>query len=310
MTARYHTKVIRVRAEDSPNVQLGLQEVALGLAPSHRVLVPGVLTYEEYLTRRKTWDAIRQMIGLDGLFYKGAQVLLFPPDWLDVSERIANGLSGRKREAKGIGVDPAEGGDSTCAAVVDEFGLIELNSWKTPDTSVIRGNIAALAKRYGVPDNRICFDRGGGGKQIADEMRAIGMKGVRTISFGEEPSLEIRRGLHQISDRREVQEAKGAYLNRRAQMYYELRLLIDPNQESKGWGISSKEVELRRQLSPMPLLYTPEGKVKMLPKDDPSGKGRPTLKKLIGCSPDEADAVVLAVHAMLHKGTKVKAGAV
>lgn len=307
----YYRKIIRIRAEDSPNVQLGLAQQAMGLAPTGNELLPGVLSWHEYQKRRATWDPVRQCIGLDGLFWKGSQVLLFPPLWLDNSERLYQSLGVRKREAKGLGVDPAEGGDSTTIAVVDEIGLLELMAWKTPDTSVIRGNIAATMKRYNLRPDQVCIDRGGGGKQIADEMRAAGHKGIRTIAFGEAVSLEIKRGLHQIVERKEVKEEQYAYLNRRAQMYFEARQLIDPNSERKGWAISPLEKELRRQLSVMPLLYDSEGRVKMLPKNKTNPNDtRQTLVSLLGCSPDEADAMVLAIHAMLHKGTRTAAGAI
>ena len=49
----------------------------------------------------------------------------------------------------------------------------------------------------------------------------------------------------------------------------------------------------------------------MLPKHrrDPNDKTQ-TLTDLIGHSPDELDSLMLATHAMLHKGTKSSAGAV
>jgi hypothetical protein len=65
-------KVIHIAAEESPNVAFALAEIAGGKKPSHTVVVPGLLTYEEYRKRRETWDIVRQTISLDGKFYQGA----------------------------------------------------------------------------------------------------------------------------------------------------------------------------------------------------------------------------------------------
>src|SRR3972149_2557666 len=80
-----------------------------------------------------------ECIGLDAEFYEGAEVLLFPPEWLNLAENRADAIEKMQRQAKAIGIDPAEGGDQTAIAVVDELGLIELSSRQTPDTSVITG---------------------------------------------------------------------------------------------------------------------------------------------------------------------------
>ncbi len=43
-------------------------------------------------------------------------------------------------------------------SVVDELGLIEQVSRKTPDTSVIAGEALALARKWGVADRDVVFD--------------------------------------------------------------------------------------------------------------------------------------------------------
>ena len=72
---KYHRRVITIRAEDSPNVRLALAQRAAGKVPTGKVLVPGVLTWEQYLHHRATWDKMRQCIGLDAKFYLGAELL-------------------------------------------------------------------------------------------------------------------------------------------------------------------------------------------------------------------------------------------
>jgi len=58
-------------------------------------------------------------------------------------------------------------------------------------------------------------------------------------------------------------------------------------------------------MGPIPLTYSDEGVVYLIPKhardrDD----DKPNLTALLGGSPDELDACVLAVHAMLRPATK------
>jgi hypothetical protein len=95
-------------------------------------------------------------------------------------------------------------------------------------------------------------------------------------------------------------------------MYGDLRNLLDPSRP-QGFALPAEYAELRRQLAPIPLTYDGEGRLELLPKNRRHGEEptrRKTLTELIGCSPDEADALVLAVHAMLHQSRRVTAGAV
>jgi hypothetical protein len=135
--------------------------------------------------------------------------------------------------------------------------------------------------------------------------------------------LDPKRGLRQLGERIDQREESYAYRNRRAQMYGELREMLDPARPQERGGplgfaippptYGSQYAELRRQLAPIPLMYDGEGRMELPPKnkraeagESISGPGqsrtkRKTLSELIGCSPDEADALVLAVHGMLHK---------
>lgn len=307
---RYYRKVIRIKAEDSPNVRKALAQQAEGLTPTGETILPGVLPWADYQKRRATWDRVRQCVGLDAEFWEGADSLLFPPEWLNRAETLAGRLAGQRRTARAIGVDPAEGGDSTTMAAVDDLGLIELASKKTPDTSVITGEIRAFMRAHNVPAEKVFIDRGGGGKQHADRLREQGYA-VQTVAFGEAVTPEIRRGHTPLSDRREAREERTVYKNRRAELYGTLRELLDPGLNPKGFAIPAAYSELRRQLSPIPLTYDDEGRLVLLPKNRKSpGSTEKTLTELLGCSPDEADAVALACYGLRQRVTKVRAGAV
>jgi hypothetical protein len=186
----YYRRVIRIRGKDSPNVRYAVAESGAtesrvngvteftytkGKPPSGRVLLPGVLPWADYVKRRQTWDKIRQCISLDARFYKGAEILLYPPEWLDRAEQIWEMIRDKMRRVKSIGLDPGEGLANTCMAAVDDYGVVEIVSKLTPDTSVIKGDLLAFMRRHGCAPSQVWIDRGGGGKQIADLMRSEGI---------------------------------------------------------------------------------------------------------------------------------------
>lgn len=321
---RYFRKVIRISAADSPNVAIGLMERQAGRDPSYREEIPGVLSLAEYDYRRATWDRVRQCIGLDGDFWEGAEQLLFPPEWLNRAEERARELDLRTgqgemnpRRARAIGCDPGEGGANTAWAVVDEWGLIALESYPTPQTADIPNRTLALMNEHRVPAEYVGFDRGGGGKQHADALRAKGHE-VRTIAFGESILADVKRGTvrEPYAERLEQREDRYTYVNRRAEMYGELSLLLDPVNE-RGFALPATDGrlygpaygELRRQLALIPRWYDEEGRLWLPPKNkkDPNSKVK-TLTEILGKSPDEADALVLAVHTMFHRPKKPRVG--
>ncbi len=312
--------IIHIKGNQSPNVKLGMAEKRVGKPISNKDLIPGILTYADYMLRRKIWDPMRQSIGLDAVFYEGSELKMFPKDWLDEAEKLHRRLMEDEeigtRKAKGIGIDPAEGGDSSDWAAVDDDGLIELVSLKTPNTSIIPKFTLEFMKKHGldIKDEEDCqkalFDRGGGGKQHADLLRSQGYP-VRTVGFAESPTEDPSYIRKQVSDRREDREVKYAYKNRRAEIYGRWRLRFDPSVHDttfslppgKGGGECPYR-KLREQLEAIPLMMDDEGRLMLPPKGKPMaarhGKESKiiTLVDLIGYSPDEADATGLAVHAM------------
>jgi hypothetical protein len=307
----YYRKIIKIKGEDSPNVRFAHSEILKGIQPTNTLIVPGVLSYAEYAKRRATWDPVRQTVGLDADFYEGADALLFPPQWLNRAERIAYELgnqSGKLRKAKAIGVDTAEGGDSTVMTAVDELGVIAQRSKKTPDTSVITGEVLAFMREFDCLPENVLFDAGGGGKEHADRLRSQGFN-VRAIAFGESATPPLRRGMTPLDTRIKQDETRYVYKNRRAEMYGLVRLLLEPIEGEPGWGIPAEYRELRRQLSPIPLMYDGEGRLELPPKNKRDPKStKMTMTQLVGCSPDEADSLVLAVFGMQRKGLQKRMG--
>lgn len=303
--SRFFRKVIKIRALDSPNIRLAQQEIAAGRKPSGTCLVPGVVDWDTYQKRLVMWDPIRQSIGLEAEFYEGAEALVFPPAWLNAAEAHAARLNPRRSSKRRVmGIDPAEGGDSSVWTIIDDDGILFQLSMKTTDTTVLVNRTLALMREWNVKPEDTLFDRGGGGKQHADRLREMGYK-VRTVGFGEaasDPHQDKRMRTSRQKD--EAREIRYAYKNRRAEMYWLLRLRLDPN-ENRPFGMPAELAELRRQLSMIPVQYDSEGRVVLPPKDKRNPNSNEiTLKEILGCSPDEADSLVLAVFGLERKSKR------
>lgn len=307
---RFYRKIIRITAEDSPNVRLALAEIARGMKPSHRELVPGVKTYAEYLKNLQLWDEVQKTVSLHARFYKGKEVYLFPEEQLYRCRQIALNLKDRPRRAKAMGVDAAEGGDDTVWTIVDEFGVIYQKSIKTADTADIPGITIGLIKEYRLEPKNVLFDRGGGGKEHADILRRKGYD-VRTVGFGEgatDPHKERKTASVKdpVSVRVDKAESAYVYKNRRAEMYAIASKLVCSD---KGFGIPAEYGELIRQLKAMPKKWDSEGRIYLPPKDKPNDNYTgTTIKQLIGRSPDQADSFVLAVFGMQRRPVTIVAG--
>lgn len=308
-----YRKVIKIRAERSPNVRLAMEEIKAGKEPSNRIIVPGVMSWAQYRQRRSTWDEMKQCIGLDAEFYEGKEIKLFPPDILSLCKRKADELQGRTgRRARGMGVDAAEGGDATVWTVTDEIGVLKQISMRTPDTSVIVGRTIALMEEYDIHPGNVLFDPGGGGKEHVDLLRSKGYE-VKAIAFGAPPTGpdEYAMWKRMPDERRAEKEQRQEYKNRRAEMYGEAAKILRGTHISgigvDGFAVPEEYDELFRQLSFIPKLYDGEGRMYLPPKDKPSPNYTgPTIKAIIGRSPDEADSFVLSLFAMVWVETVVE----
>lgn len=322
---RFHRKIIRITADDSPNVLFGLSQKAYGKEPSGELVTAGVLSWDEYALLRKTLPPERQCVVLDAQFYEGKEVKLYAPFLRQAIDAAAD-LRGKSRTGKALGIDTAEGGDDTSMCVGDEFGFLEMRSRKTPNTDQICGEVIAFANEWKVPPEKWYFDRGGGGRQHADRLRGLGFP-VKTIGFGERPSLEIKHGKQLIASRKEMKEDQYAYVYIRDEMYHQLALAIEGIVYKDDKGVVSRTVEqpygipcdspgfieLHRQMALIPRvtdtwsMYDSNGRIRMLQKNSKPGNDEPCMSKIIGCSPDELDAAVLCYHGVFAKDLRATA---
>lgn len=317
-------KIIHVGAEHSPNVVMGEMLHNAGVPGPYPTVVPGVLSYHEYRRRLKIWDKIKIHMRVHGHFYEGDETLLYPSEWLDKAEAVYEMLCPQGYEASldpigarvaaAMGVDCGGGRDLSVWTVINRNQLIYQFAIPTPDTMEIVNHSIRLMRRYKLRPERVAFDAGGGGKQIADRLRQMKYS-VKTVFFGESPTppkgLRIKR-----TEKKESQaERRQTYKNRRAEMYGMTREILDPSVNEQVFGLPVELHELRKEMAVMPMLYDHEGKMYLPPKDrPPSATGKVneeiiTIKKLLGHSPDRADSLVLAVFALLGQPEKRQVGA-
>jgi hypothetical protein len=315
--SRYHRKVIRICAEDSPNVKLAILQGEAGINQTNEVLIPGLLTWNQYVSRRKRLDKEQQSVSLDARFYRGHEVLLFPEEVIARSLRrgkeLADGQSPHHvtRRAESMGVDSAEGGDDSVWTVIDMEGIIFQKAIKTADTADIPGITVGLIREYRLDPERVLFDRGGGGKQHADRLRYMGYN-VSTVGFDQpasDPHKYTRTSTVKRAASQRVEESENlyVYINRRAEMYGVTALLFS---REEGFGVPREYSETLNQLKVIPKKYNEEGRLWLPPKDKKSARftGR-TLRAIMGRSPDHADSLVMAIYAMLKKKERMAAGA-
>lgn len=304
---RYYRKIIRIRAVDSPNVRLALAQIERGEEPTGEVLVPGVLTWQEYCKRKKMWDEIQKTVSLDAQFYKGGLNRLFPEDALELAQGFSLTAKGT---SKGLGIDTAEGGDDSVWTVSSDTRVLEQIALKTPDTSKIFGVTVGLIRDHRLEPSQVMFDAGGGGKQHADYLRKKGYD-VRTVGFGQrptDPNQERKTSLTKLPVKQRVENKDTLYVykNRRAEMYGLAALAVCAE---GGFGIEGKYTDLLWQLSKMPKLYDSEGRLFLPPKDKPTANYTgDTLKKILGRSPDHADSFVMSIFVQKRRKHKARVG--
>lgn len=316
----YYRKVIRIKAEDSPNVKWARMEMADGKEPSNMILVPGVKSWYKYARDRSEMSPDDQCVSLDAEWYEGPDIKLFPVEWLQAAQKEDRRVKCAQNKAEAGGCDPGEGKANSSWAAANRWGVKEVIGMVTADTNVVPTETKNFLARHGLSGNQMLFDQGGGGLEHADRLRADGY-GVDSIGFGEAPRLKPKRGLRMIEETIEKREEHYAYVNMRAQLYGELSEVLNPN----GGVVSDEGVlvggpngfslphhpRLMEQMEKIPRSRDGEGRLKLPPKNKKGPDDQTvTLCDLIGYSPDELDAVTLAVHRLLHPQRKMKAGAI
>ncbi len=210
--------------------------------------------WDEYQRRLKIWDDVQIKTRLDGDFYHGALVRLYPDEWLDLSEALARELlkgidpeteEPIERAPTHLGLDLAQGGgDLTVWSLIDDRGLLEQHCEDTPETMHIAGKTIEYIREHNLSPSNVILDAGGGGKQVSDRIREQGYN-VEAVAFGKAATDST------------------AYANMRNELFGMLRYALDP--KHGGFAIPEEYIDLRHELSVMPIRYDSEGRL-ALPK--------------------------------------------
>jgi len=226
-------------------------------------------------------EAIEEYGGEDSydytIFYKckfpvtGAEDALIPKDWI---ENAVN-QEGCEGEHKQSGLDVArfgrdktvyifrKGGEVKRKEVIGKMDTMEVVGWtrkylEKDEPEILAVDIIGIGS--GVYDRLSEFEDEG---TIDTEMEPI--------NVGESPTDE---------------EAKKKFFNLRAQVFWNLRKLFKPDKNNQSQISIPNDIALKKQLSEIRYKYSSERKIKIEAKEE--------MKKRLGSSPDEADALALA----------------
>jgi hypothetical protein len=189
------------------------------------------------------------------------------------SEFISAKLVNPDRKAYWMGADFAGlGADSNTVAVIDETGMVDWKSATELNTQQKTEQIWELWQNF----HPLCAygDGTGGYGQGAMDLAEQKDMHMQPVNFASEAFLKDR------------------YPNSRTEMFLELARDI-----RNGFWVTD---EVREELLAMQVAIDKKGRQALLPKE--------LAKKILGHSPDMADAVALANYARNHGGVSVKGG--
>ena len=217
----------------------------------------GPRSEQERLANKYGVDSNPYRIRILGLPPKMDEQTLIPWDW--IQEAVDREIEGNEREPQVKGIDCGAGGDASIICTTKGYQTYPLKRLTTPDSTVLINWVG----------NDIDADR-----PDAAYVDTIG------IGWAVEGGLRQTKGaIIQAADARRTADNPDKYFNKRAEMYDRLREDFE-----RGLISIPNDRDLIEQLGAIRYEYV-GSKMKILEKKK--------LKKLIGHSPDEADALAL-----------------
>ena len=266
--------------------------------------IPGALS----LTAVESW---RMKYGEKSNFFRSkvlneyptaAPDTLIPLDWIEAAFT-------RKVNNKGIlilGGDIARFGDDSSAmapmrgrevGTVTSWNDFDLMSTTGKFAQVLQAEIAPAAN--GTAKSAFAFlDVVGMGGGPVDRLVELGLP-VVGVDCG-----EAAEGMVMHGDK--YRPAKDVFVNKRSQMWWNLRECLDPAAKDQSRLISLPcDLEVQAMLTAIKYRITSDGRIEVEPKSSPTHgiKGKWGLKQRLGHVLDKGDAVVLAVWGSDHAGT-------
>lgn len=194
---------------------------------------------------------------------------VIPTKWVELAQERWKSYSETVGSQDAIAIDVARGGhDQTVLAARyrDYVKLWNFAGKETPDAQ----SIVQLLPLYRTDNSPISVDVVGVGSSVFDLLRSSGYSSITPVNGAERSYLRDRSG-------------QFGFANKRAELYWKLRELLDP-----GYGATlalPPHREVLRDLTAPRWKLTLQG-ILLESKDD--------IKKRIGCSPDFGDAIVMA----------------
>lgn len=246
-----------------------------------KLRIPAQLDYARYksiMSDPNEWN--RRVFG-EGKFPKqDAAVQLIMAEWLD---RHLAAWNPEEMEVTAFGLDVAasEHGDESVFTAGNFNGIIGIHSAQYSDTTDVVGWALSTAREeYGVDLTRedipIAVDMGGVGKGPGDTLRD---KGCNVIDV--------------LGNRRPRNRPQNFY-NEWAEAYGELAERLDPRLSHPPFGLPNDQKMLADLTVQQKIIQTDGVRFKLLPKDKHNPKyNGPTIRGMLGRSPDRGDSVAL-----------------
>ena len=239
-------------------------------------------TWLEACYRRYGRDSLWCRSHIDALIPELSADRLIPDAWLDYAtsfQRPALPKTHPVHKTRRIAVDLGEGvgRDSTAILVRDDHGLIDLVSGSSLGLSDAATEVARLARRWEIPDERISYDRLGIGRDFRNHLIRNGLKDCIGYAGSGRP-----------------QDSR-AFVNLRSEAAWALRRRLNPD-----WSTDPTAPHATRQV---PFQIPPRGWWQLLREDlaaltyDLVGNETRLIRKedlltQLGRSPDRGDALI------------------
>ncbi len=251
---------LHISAFETPNVRAGKE------------VIPGLASPEWVATMKADYgeESPEYKACVLGEFPIEDDWTLVPLDWVHKAMSLDNAPG--PDEAKGeliMGVDVSRfGDDRTIACIRNDREIVALKRMERPGNlglMEVADWIIQIGDAHNIPGPHWIIDGGGLGGGLVDRLRQLG-KNVGQADFGMSA------------------QDQNAFLNRRAEMYWRLRMRLCPTVQENPFYIPSFCTGLKAQL-PSIKYKTVEGRRRVDSKE--------TLRAILKRSPDESDALAM-----------------
>lgn len=266
---------IKITAFDTPNfTAFGITEEDIA-GDTWRDRITGPYPYPKLVTPQWVADKYQRW-GPKGPLYQSRVLAEFPDfgegviiplAWIDAA-MARNDPPGLPFE---FGFDIALGGDRAILAIRKGNVITELREYHTQDIMELTGHAARVFREEGATKGKI--DVIGIGAGVYGRLKEQGFP-VVAVNVGAAPTIEPDPG-------------DPEFVNLKAQVWWSMRERLDPNPAINPHPVSLiNDEELLEELAVHKTKDHSAGKIQVMPKE--------WVRKLLGRSPDKADAVILA----------------